>query len=90
MQPSENDCRFITSTPLLDDVENLQYNGKLQINVGHSFITASVAVVVDSFLLHLQTLMEAHLLLHGVSRPKDKTIVIANWLVLFIILSSLK
>ena len=50
IQQTENICRFSTSVPLaLDDIENLLYNGKLQINLRHNFITASVAVVIDSF-----------------------------------------
>ena len=50
IQHTENICRFSTSVPLaLDDIENLLYNGKLQINLRHNFITASVAVVIDSF-----------------------------------------
>jgi hypothetical protein len=49
LQPTESICHFATSIPLaLDDIENLQYNGKLGINLGHNFITASVAVEMDS------------------------------------------
>ena len=81
MQPSENVCRFITGTPLaLDDVENLQYNGKFQIDLGRSFITTSVAVVVDSFsfIFVAFTNVNGSSFVSGVSRPTDKTIVIAN------------
>lgn len=81
MQPSENVCHFITGTPLaLDDVENLQYNGEVQINLRHSFITASVAVVVDtfSFIFVAFTNVDGSSFVTGVSRPKGKTVVIAN------------
>ena len=71
IQPSENVCHFNTSTPLaLDDID-YQYHGKLQINLGHSFITASVAVIVDSFsfIFVAFTNINGSSFVTGVSRP---------------------
>lgn len=40
----------MTNIPLaLDDIENLEYHGKFRIDFGQNFITASAAVVVESF-----------------------------------------